>query len=1078
MKKRLYPLTTLLFFCAITVSFVGIDGLLIESIDDNGQPSETEMPDDTEDDDSDADSEDLEQQSLQSTTDLSSYPPSFVPEVPTSPQAQAFSRLGSFDVNNSSGVPDISIPLFTIDFYGYIIPLTLRYEAQPLKPGYNYDVFGLGWGLSGNSCISRVINDRADEYGPNNNPFLLDTFYESNNSGKRFVNYCDRLDEMNFRYDSYNITLPSGRNIPFFMYSEQGSLQYKLLASDSNVKIVCNYSTSSLGSINSFIVTDEDGVQYTFNIADKASNTYSGLPNSERNVAWLLTSVRLPNIESTINYEYNELVNFSSFTVAEPVLRIDRVYCQQPGYSEQPYSFHIDMQDQCCMYKMRFLKKITYANTSVEFTYLSDKRHISNIKVKYNNNTVKNFVFTLSGSKLSTLKFYGSDTTNMLKYSFSYHSGSNLGSYIDYWGNLGTAATGQDIGNFNIFVDKNQASEDDIDYSLQAINNRVRKIARKPTDISVYHKLKLQSQQSGDSRKAATPEAHGVLKSITYPNGGRTEFLFENHRFLTATAEDGDFVFNRRQQRIMEGGGFRIKSIKNYNANNTLADRKEYRYGYTYAYIDQTGFPTPKPSTYTTNEHSGCGEAVVDPNLLTFLTYDHSSVEFPSGFLQMLLGIHVSGSRTFEGFGVGSGYDWWWEARFSALNFRRLLGGRRAVVYPEITVYDGNPDVQSECASKTVYSYDIYDYDMIPSRYYMSAFGQTSIPDTAYFEPVHYRNREIGPCLTCEDMPERRDRLSSICEYGKRSGNASSWSLFHKEEYTYQPERQQIMGWVYDSEVSRGHCGFHTIEYGENRNDLYIYLNEFYTTEYQVVGRSHLKSKTITDYHSISSEGISRTENFTYTLNGKLSSRIYSDEYDKCDSIIYVGNYNGTNSVLNTMKQRNILTPILRVNTDAGNHSLFVSGQKIDYGAYDNKVLPERIYDRTGNSYVESIHVLTYDDKGRPTETVNLKTGIHTAYSWDSDFNYLLIKAENATLQELNSAYSSSTTGNGILDNLPNAMVQIWHYRPHVGVTEHTDASGMTMQYEYDSLGRLIKVSRVASGSTDVLQEYTYTYPN
>ena len=99
-----------------------------------------------------------------------------IPDVPPSPQAVAFNRLGDYQLNNNYGAPDINIPLFEIDFHGYKIPLTLHYEATPLKPGYNYDVTGLGWTLSGNSCVSRTIKDRADEAGRFNNPFTLDSF--------------------------------------------------------------------------------------------------------------------------------------------------------------------------------------------------------------------------------------------------------------------------------------------------------------------------------------------------------------------------------------------------------------------------------------------------------------------------------------------------------------------------------------------------------------------------------------------------------------------------------------------------------------------------------------------------------------------------------------------------------------------------------------------------------------------------------------------------------------------------------------------------------------------------------------
>ena len=89
--------------------------------------------------------------------------PFLSPSIPSSPQAEAFQRVGDYTVNNASGMPDISIPLYEIDHHGYKIPIALRYIATPLKPGYNYDVTGHGWTLTLGSCISRTITSQPDE---------------------------------------------------------------------------------------------------------------------------------------------------------------------------------------------------------------------------------------------------------------------------------------------------------------------------------------------------------------------------------------------------------------------------------------------------------------------------------------------------------------------------------------------------------------------------------------------------------------------------------------------------------------------------------------------------------------------------------------------------------------------------------------------------------------------------------------------------------------------------------------------------------------------------------------------------
>ena len=244
-----------------------------------------------------------------------------IPDTPPSPQAVAFNRLGDYQVNNNYGAPDINIPLFEIDFHGYKIPLALHYEATPVKPGYNYDVTGLGWTLSGNSCVSRTIKDRADEDGRFNNPFALDPFYNQSGTMMRYMDYANQLDQLNYQYDSYNIVLPSGRSIPFYMYMYGGIMQYDRLYLDRNVKISCSYSSNS---IDSFTVKDENGVTYNFTNADKASNIYEDNPNALKNVTWLLTSIDIPS-KGTITYQYADLQTINTYTVQEPTVRVSRL---------------------------------------------------------------------------------------------------------------------------------------------------------------------------------------------------------------------------------------------------------------------------------------------------------------------------------------------------------------------------------------------------------------------------------------------------------------------------------------------------------------------------------------------------------------------------------------------------------------------------------------------------------------------------------------------------------------------------------------------------------------------------------
>jgi len=51
---------------------------------------------------------------------------SIIPSIPTSPQAEAFSRYGEYSINYQTGVPDISIPIYEINQRGYKLPVALN----------------------------------------------------------------------------------------------------------------------------------------------------------------------------------------------------------------------------------------------------------------------------------------------------------------------------------------------------------------------------------------------------------------------------------------------------------------------------------------------------------------------------------------------------------------------------------------------------------------------------------------------------------------------------------------------------------------------------------------------------------------------------------------------------------------------------------------------------------------------------------------------------------------------------------------------------------------------------------------
>lgn len=1052
-----------------------------------------------------------------------------IPETPPSPQAEAFTRLGNFEVNNNYGAPDISLPLFEIDFHGFKIPLALHYEATPIKPGYNYDVTGLGWTLSGNSCISRTIKDRADEYGLFNNPFQLDPGPGNDINHVLYKYYADKLDQLNFQYDSYNIVLPSGRTIPFFMYKSDGIMTYKKMPKDCNVIINCHCQSNM---IEGFTVTDEQGVIYSFTISDTATNGYENDFNANRPVTWLLTRIDVP-AKGPIIYEYNEPVEFHTYNpIDEPTITIKRLAAYNHTEDMNVHSglqVIKSWQTPSPKYKMRLLSRISYGPTNVNFVYenssdysSTNRPHLERISVADSGNTIKTFKFGFDDSCLTSLVITGQNNVDKLKYNLEYHS-RDPGANTDYWGNL--CRSNCEVGNFNIYIDNNGLST----FIVDQILDKNHFCCRIPNSSSGYFKLKLKPSPEGDSRTPSLPENHGILKRITYPNGGSTFFEFENHRFLTANSADGDFVFDRKQQRVIEGGGFRIKSITNFAADGiTVVSEDHYEYGFANVDVPNCGIPLPTPEYYGFNVHTGYGEAVVDPNILTFMRYSYSlTIPYswnPGEFRKMILGLDSEYKKDIYDI---QGRDVWWDAAFSATTFRSLLGGRRPVVYPEITVYHGGHPYSSGpsvCKSKTVYKYDgIYRSNLEPSRYYLATFGKISVPATGYFEPLGYFQYGIGnvsesypaerPNLVCWEEPSKRHQLTSKSEYSCVATNGEyQWNIVSEEKYGYSNEDLSVDGKVFNSVVSLGRDGLRNVQYSFQKPLDEIKLVDFYINQSQKLGRSTLTDKTTTVYRQGGTRVTPNTtvEIYSYLYPGVMKQNTYSDFYDetfifdykKGVNKTYVGQLNSSNSVIQEMKSRNMLACLVSSESylypDA-EQPMITDGIKIDYARFGDDILPSVLYKWNGdfydtNKYEADVKVRQYDDYGNPIYVQDLKTMVCSVILWGDHGRYMTAMISNVPNEEtcnmiqqqiarLN-AMTSRQRYDAILSMLPataTTQVETWDYQPLIGVTSHTDASGKTMLYEYDGLGRLKTEKRVVNGTngtSEIIKEYDYNFKN
>lgn len=226
--------------------------------------------------------------------------------VPPSPTVAALMKFEEVPVSNYTGIPDISIPLYSVGTRSKDINLNLSLSYHPSSIAANErasDV-GLGWSLFAGGTVSRTIRGLADEFYQSGNTTNKVGIYHNTEPAHHngYYEYLDLLDngastsaqqylQQEFAWESnekgkydtehdlwqYNFMGFSGR---FYIKknSSTGFLEVVKM-DDSTVKIVNTYDTSATASKYtpiSFTIYDDKGNRYEFDVVEVTNqNTFT-----------------------------------------------------------------------------------------------------------------------------------------------------------------------------------------------------------------------------------------------------------------------------------------------------------------------------------------------------------------------------------------------------------------------------------------------------------------------------------------------------------------------------------------------------------------------------------------------------------------------------------------------------------------------------------------------------------------------------------------------------------------------------------------------------------------------------------
>lgn len=1000
--------------------------------------------------------------------------------VPTSPQAESFKRYGEYRVNNFTGTPDISIPLFTIEHQGYTIPLELRYQPLPIKPGYNYDVFGHGWNFSANSSISRTIKSLPDESANFNIQTNHFSDYFSSNENV-FTGY-------NLEPDRYNVVLPNGTAFEFAMFNQNGILKYVTSNSD-RVKIS---HTMSGTNIQAFTLIDSDGVKYTFSEPDASDPRTTQFFSAY--ISWNLTRIDLPHSDQPILYTYNKQIQtkFGAYLEeAGMLIKDSRDGFYNPRIMELK---HLTSYDPYC-HKMRLLTSISYGTTSITLNYQDPDpnnvyNYVDDIYIRDSGAIVRRInlqmqekPFNFAGynralAKLTRLAIGGPNVSGeSLVYKCQYSTPTISFRGTDHWGFGNGFDNKKNVAFFNVFLPFRLT-----DIPSQNVGQEFYRVVNKTSaELCPYDKITMGFHDQ-NVRETTHPLQHDVISRLTYPTGGYTDFEFENHVFRSRTNFDGSYILDPNRKRETRAGGFRVKKITNYTATGTRADVKTYRYGKTYAEAYADNQCDLYAATSYPNRHTGWGEATVDPTILTYMSHSSYRVNFPARYI--VLGLDENGMQTafpHPFYGMATNLEHYAnEFHFSPANFRKLLNGRPAVVYDRITIYhgdigdtDNNPD---NTIGKTVCYYDVYE----TSYNALDGYGKV------FFEAADY----VGNTLSYNEKGFRYNNLKEKIDYKRESG---AFTPVQKEKQSYTTSARDVIDYININTYPVGwQPRFSTI--GEN----------FGGREAQI-GTSLPTSKSIVAYTSLG-DSITTFETYSYDQYLHLSSKTNHNSNGASTTEIYEraqDNAEGTApGVVQKMMGKNMKGIVLNTRQvcSAWHYGSIMTGGS--RGVYDEvqqgnlaAILPTELYDRRPSYgtpvFKLNTKVLSHTPLGKPNEVVNAD-GIHSVYLWGYNGRYLIAEIKNATLAQVKQALNDPngnivntlTPGgapiNGLRQSalLKDALITTFTHKPLIGVASVINPAGIAIYYEYDALGRLKETYRLNGTNKEVIEQYEYNYIN
>lgn len=544
-----------------------------------------------------------------------------------SPDVAAMDRYGEYPVNLSTGIPDISIPLYTIQIGDLNLPLSLSYHLGGIKVDDVASSVGLGWNLNAGGCVSRSIRGKADEahwYANPNSPSFLSkgTYKFQDHRGKDILkvvplspkdfndvsiatstaleslfNYFEDINTgaIDSQSDVYNFNI-GGTISGAFEYNLDRKIIQKPL-SDNKIERINN----------DFYITDSKGVLYVFKnrnsdftkILDPQNDYIYGTGIT----AWHITEIISADKQDTIHFayhqdpaEFRQRGNTQTIAFGEDLMKESPNYNHRPIFKIIPTGLFSET-----LSTEMYLSTISTRNVTITFNRQNDRKdrigrdlttnsgtlskrgsRLASIVIKdklgkkiksiefdqdyfraYGRQAIEGISFRL---RLNSIKVYGIENSNPKIYRFSYHPG-NLPPYYNTLLHPISSGADRKASNAKDYWGYYNG-ETNNEYLFGVIPN-LNTILFEQNHVPISRFQEAMNKQKANREPDERYMRTSSLSSITYPTGGSTHFITEANR-----------VYNKDAGEEIITGGLRISEIRTNTKSSIINPFTVVKYNY------------------------------------------------------------------------------------------------------------------------------------------------------------------------------------------------------------------------------------------------------------------------------------------------------------------------------------------------------------------------------------------------------------------------------------------------------------------------------------------------------------------